>query len=42
MTTDPAPDDQPLARRLGWFVAIWAGSVAVLATVAYAIRAVLL
>ena len=28
-------------RRLGWFVAIWAGSVATLAVVAYALRLLL-
>ncbi len=29
-------------KRLAWFVGIWAASVAVLAVVAYGIRAVLL
>jgi hypothetical protein len=32
----------PLLRRLAWFVGLWAASVAVLATIAYAIRSVLL
>lgn len=27
-----------MARRLAWFAAIWAGSVAVLAVVAYGLR----
>lgn len=31
-------DEGPLWRRLGWMAAIWAGSVSVLAIVAYAIR----
>jgi hypothetical protein len=30
----------PWWQRLGWFIAIWAGSVLALAMVAYAIRAV--
>jgi hypothetical protein len=30
------------AKRLAWFVALWAGSVTALAVVAYAIRAVIL
>lgn len=34
--------DRPLARRLAWFVALWAAGVAVVGTVAYAIRAILL
>ena len=37
-TTEPGP----LWRRLGWFAAIWAASVAALAVVAYAIRAVIM
>lgn len=36
-----ADDAGPLWKRLGWMVAIWAASVAVLAVVATAIRAVL-
>jgi hypothetical protein len=28
----------PLWRRLGWFAAIWAASVAVIATVAWLLR----
>ena len=35
-------DEAPLWRRLGWMVLIWAASVAVLGTVAHAIRAWLL
>lgn len=33
-------DEQPrsLPRRLAWFVALWAGGVAVVAAVAYLIR----
>jgi len=34
-------DAGPLWKRLGWMIAIWAASVAVLAIVAMAIRAVL-
>ncbi len=33
---------QPLAKRLGWFLAIWALSVAAVGTVAWLIRLVLL
>lgn len=35
-----APDPAPPARwkRLAWFAAIWAGSVAALAALAYAIK----
>ncbi len=29
-------------RRIGWFIAIWLGSVAALGSVAYAIRAMIL
>lgn len=36
-----ADDAGPLWKRLGWMVAIWTASVAVLAVVAMAIRAVL-
>jgi hypothetical protein len=32
----------PLWKRLGWFVGLWAASVAVIGIVAYALRAVLL
>lgn len=39
MTTER---ERPLAQRLGWFVALWLGGVAVVGAVAYAIRAVLL
>ena len=35
-------DAAPLWKRLAWMAAIWAGSVAVLGVVAYAIRAVLM
>ena len=30
-----------IIRRLGWFAAIWAGSVAVIAIVAYALKLIL-
>ena len=32
----------PLVRRIGWFVLLWAGGVAAVGAVAYAIRLVLL
>ena len=35
-TTDGAPG--PLWKRLAWFAAIWAGSVAVLGVVAWVLR----
>jgi hypothetical protein len=35
-------DAGPLWKRLAWFVAIWAMSIAVLAVVAYGLRAWLL
>ena len=35
-------DAAPLWKRLAWMAAIWAGSVAVLGVVAYAIRSVLM
>lgn len=34
----PRGSPRPLAVRLGWFVALWMGSVAAVAAVAYAIR----
>ncbi|MDT9599044.1 DUF2474 family protein [Sphingosinicella rhizophila] len=34
-------DPDPRWRRLGWFVGIWAASVAALAVVAYGLRALL-
>jgi hypothetical protein len=33
---------KPLAKRLGWFLAIWALSVAAIGAVAWLIRSVLL
>lgn len=33
---------RPLWQRIGWFVAIWIGSVAALGVVAYGLRLVLL
>lgn len=40
----PSQDDpkQPLGKRLGWFVAIWIGSLAAVAAVAYALRTLIL
>jgi hypothetical protein len=35
------PHEAPLAQRLGWMVAIWAGSVVALAAVAAVLRLVL-
>ena len=32
------PEPAPLARRLAWFVGLWAASVGALGLVAYAIR----
>lgn len=32
-------DDSPLLKRLGWMIAIWAGSVLTLGAVAWVIRA---
>ena len=35
----PAPEtERPLAQRLLWFVALWAGGVATVAIVGYGIR----
>jgi hypothetical protein len=39
--TPPDRNEAPLWRRLGWMVAIWAGSIAALAAVATALRLVL-
>ena len=39
MTEEPA---KPLLQRIGWFMLIWAASVAALAIVAWLIRIVLL
>ncbi|HSJ77099.1 MAG TPA: DUF2474 domain-containing protein [Erythrobacter sp.] len=39
MTREPS---KPLAQRLGWFVLIWALSVAVIGAVGWLIRSVLL
>ncbi|MGH6951901.1 MAG: DUF2474 family protein [Vitreimonas sp.] len=33
---------RPLGRRLLWFVALWVGSLAAVAAVAYALRALIL
>lgn len=41
-TTDPDISPAPLWRRLAWFVAIWAGSVAVLGVVAWLLRLAIL
>ena len=38
VTTDPDIKPGRLWRRLAWFVAIWAGSVASLAVVAWLVR----
>jgi len=35
-------EKRPLSRRLMWFVVLWVGSVAVVAAVAYALRAAIL
>lgn len=35
-------DDTPLGRKLAWFVGLWCAGVAAVATVAYAIRAMIL
>jgi len=37
----PKPGDQPLWRRLAWFVALWALGVLTIAIVGYVIRAVM-
>lgn len=37
---DEAP--KPLGKRMLWFVALWVGSLAVVAAVAYALRALIL
>ncbi len=39
MNSEP---ERPFDERLSWFIVLWAGSVAVVGAVAYAIRAVLL
>lgn len=41
MTNQTDPDDRPLARRVLWFVALWAASVTALWAVASVLRAVL-
>ncbi|WP_298912900.1 DUF2474 family protein [uncultured Algimonas sp.] len=33
---------KPWAKRIGWFVVLWLGGVAVVTVVAYAIRAAIL
>ncbi len=33
---------RPLGKRLMWFVALWCGSLAVVAAVAYSLRALIL
>ncbi|HEX8899818.1 hypothetical protein [Vitreimonas sp.] len=33
---------KPLGKRMLWFVALWVGSLAVVAAVAYALRALIL
>ena len=35
---DPEVEPGPLWRKLAWFIAIWAGSVAVLGVVAWLLR----
>lgn len=40
MSISDAPG--PLWKRLAWFAALWAGGVAVVGTVAYAIRLAIL
>lgn len=39
MNSEP---ERPFDERLSWFIVLWAGGVAVVGAVAYAIRAVLL
>lgn len=41
ITDGSSRENRPLRQRLLWFVALWAGSVAALAVVGYAIRLVL-
>ncbi len=37
----PPPAPHPLCKRLGWLVLLWAGSVAALAVIAYALKLVM-
>jgi hypothetical protein len=39
---EPGAVPKPLLHRLGWFALIWLASVAVVAAVAYALRALIL
>ncbi len=42
MPAPPSPERQPLYKRLGWMILIWAVSVAALGVVAAILRAWLL
>jgi hypothetical protein len=39
---EPGEAQKPLVQRLGWFAVIWVGSVAAVAVVAYALRALIM
>lgn len=39
---EPGALPKPLLQRLGWFVGIWLASLAIVAAVAYALRALIL
>ena len=46
LTIEGPPEEgdakQPLGKKLLWFVALWCGSLVVVAAVAYALRALIL